>query len=60
MKMCNRLGIDPLLQEDIFIGTKRPRLEEYPDYIFFSIVSALPMEGSEFQLKRTYQFCSWR
>lgn len=52
VKLCNCIGIDPFLQEDIFTGTKRPRLEEYPDYIFFSIVSALPIEGVNFQLKK--------
>lgn len=45
VKLCNKLYIDKLLQEDLFAETKRTRLEEYSDYVFFSIVSALPKEG---------------
>jgi len=45
VKLCNKLCIDKLLQEDLFAETKRTRLEEYADYVFFSIVSALPKEG---------------
>lgn len=52
VRLCNNIGLDPLLHEDIFLGTKRPRLEEYPEYVFFSIVSALPMEGKTFSLKK--------
>lgn len=44
-KLCDRLCIDRLLQEDLFIPNKRTRLEEYSEYVFFSIVSALPKEG---------------
>lgn len=50
-KICDGLGIDVLIQESIFNGTKRPRLEEYPDYIFFSIESALPtVSGKNYEL----------
>jgi magnesium transporter len=52
VSLCNALGVDPFLQEDIFKGTKRPRLEEYPHYVFFTIVSALPLEGKTFSLKK--------
>nr|WP_294862079.1 magnesium/cobalt transporter CorA [uncultured Fluviicola sp.] len=45
IKLCDRLCIDKLLQEDLFAETKRTRLEEYSDYVFFSIISALPKEG---------------
>lgn len=45
VKLCDKLCIDKLLQEDLFAETKRTRLEEYSDYVFFSIVSALPKEG---------------
>lgn len=52
-QICERLKIDKLIQEDIFKGTKRPRLEEYPDYIFFSIISALPTsDKSSFELQK--------
>ena len=51
--LCNRLCIDKLLQEDLFDEDKRTRLEEYEDYVFFSIVSALPKEGSNhYDLKK--------
>lgn len=45
IKICEGLSIDTLIVEAIFNGTKRPRLEEYPDYVFFSIESALPKHG---------------
>lgn len=44
-KLCDKLCIDRLLQEDLFAENKRTRLEEYSDYVFFSIISALPKEG---------------
>jgi len=52
VKLCEHLDIDKLTVEDLFKGTKRPRLEEYPNYIFFSIVSALPTSKSNFSLKK--------
>lgn len=51
-ELCNDLGIDNLIQEAIFCGTKRPRLEEYPDYAFFTIESALPTSGEKYELKK--------
>lgn len=45
IRLCDKLCIDKLLQEDLFAETKRTRLEEYSDYVFFSIVSALPKVG---------------
>lgn len=53
VKLCDKLCIDKLLQEDLFAETKRTRLEEYSDYVFFSIISALPKEGlNNFDLKK--------
>jgi magnesium transporter len=52
MRLCNRLGIDRLIQEDLFKGTKRPRIEEYDNYVFFSIISALPTDKMSFDLKK--------
>jgi magnesium transporter len=53
MRLCDRLGIDRLIQEDLFKGTKRPRVEEYDKYIFFSIISALPTDNRmSFTLKK--------
>jgi magnesium transporter len=45
VKLCDKLCVDKMIQEDLFAETKRTRLEEYSDYVFFSIVSALPKEG---------------
>jgi magnesium transporter len=52
MRLCNRLGIDRLIQEDLFKGTKRPRIEEYDKYVFFSIISALPTDKMSFDLNK--------
>lgn len=51
-ELTAKMGWDKLTLEDIFHGTRRPRLEEYGNYVFFSIVSALPPEASGFSLKK--------
>jgi magnesium transporter len=51
-KICENLSIDKLIVESIFTGTKRPRIEEYADYVFFSIHSALIKDPSKFELKK--------
>ncbi|MNU82924.1 Magnesium transport protein CorA [compost metagenome] len=52
-KLCDKLCIDKILQEDLFDQNKRTRLEEYSEYVFFSIVSALPKEGvNNYDLKK--------
>lgn len=43
---CLAQGFERLSIEDIFIEVKRPKLEEYNSYFFFSIRSALPTEAS--------------
>ena len=43
-KLCESLHIDKLSVEDIFREKHRPKLEEYSNYLFFSIRSALPDE----------------
>lgn len=50
--LLDAMGLDKLLQEDMFAGNKRPRLEEYPDYVFFTFVSALPVSGAKYELKK--------
>ncbi|MES2799735.1 MAG: magnesium/cobalt transporter CorA [Bacteroidota bacterium] len=40
--LCDNLGIDKLTVEDIYTQKKRSKLEEYPNYIFFSVRSVLP------------------
>lgn len=52
-KLCDKLCIDKMLQEDLFANNKRTRLEEYSEYVFFSIMSALPKEGTNnYDLKK--------
>jgi magnesium transporter len=51
-KICENLSIDKLIVESIFTGTKRPRIEEYNDYVFFSIHSALIKDPTKFELKK--------
>jgi magnesium transporter len=41
-KICYKLGIDKLSVESIYNAIRRPKVEEYPDYMFFSVKSALP------------------
>lgn len=44
LAFCDRMGFDKMVQEDLYIHTKRPHVEEYDNYVFFSIISALPMD----------------
>ena len=50
--MGESLLIDKLSIEDIFKEKHRPKLEEYPNYLFFSIRSALPDEKNIFILEQ--------
>lgn len=45
--LCEHLKIDHLCVESIFTETKRAKVEEYGDYMFFSIKSALPSEDEK-------------
>lgn len=45
-RLCDHLDIDKLSVEDIYTEKRRPKLEEYPNYMFFSVRSALPIERS--------------
>ena len=51
-KLCESLHIDKLSVEDIFKEKHRPKLEEYSNYLFFSIRSALPDEKNIFILEQ--------
>ena len=53
-KLCETLNINRLSVEDVYKNEKRPKLEEYQDYLFFSIKSALPVtnEFSTLQQER--------
>ena len=48
--LCNNLEIDRLTYEDINSPQKRPKLEEYDNYIFFTVKSALPAENNTFSM----------
>ena len=50
--LCESLFIDKLTVEDIFQEKHRPKLEEYSNYLFFSINSALPDEKNIFILEQ--------
>ena len=41
-KICTKLGVDKLSIEGIHNIIRRPKVEEYPNYMFFSVKSALP------------------
>ena len=41
-KICLKLGVDKLSIESIYDAIRRPKVEEYPNYMFFSVKSALP------------------
>lgn len=43
-KLCQKLKIDKLSIESIYNFSRRPKIEEYADYMFFSVKSALPNE----------------
>ena len=46
-ELCHRLDIDKLTNENIHTSIRRPKIEEYPKYMFFQIKSALPTEKNE-------------
>jgi magnesium transporter len=50
--LCEHLEIDKLSVEDIYTEKRRPKLEEYPNYMFFSVRSALPDENNTFILQQ--------
>lgn len=50
--LCENLGVERLSVEDIYTEKRRPKLEEYPNYMFFSIRSALPIEDSNVVLRQ--------
>jgi magnesium transporter len=45
--LCNNLGVESLSFHEIYENIKRPKLEEYPSYLFFSIRSALPQTKNQ-------------
>ncbi len=51
-RFCNYLHLDKLTIEDIYTEKSRSKLEEYPNYIYFSIRSALPGASDSEGLKQ--------
>jgi magnesium transporter len=51
-QLCEHLEIDKLSVEDIYTEKRRPKLEEYPSYMFFSIRSALPLSDDSTSLQQ--------
>jgi magnesium transporter len=45
-ELCHRLEIDKLTIENIHAAKGRPKVEEYPKYMFFHVKSALPTENN--------------
>lgn len=54
--LCENLGIEKLTVEDIYKNMKRPKLEEYENYLFFKIKSALPSTNSAILEKENISF----
>jgi magnesium transporter len=50
-KLFDNLDVDPLVLEDVYELDLRPKMEEYPHYVFLSARSVLPLEGAEKVLK---------
>lgn len=42
--LCKNLGIEKLTVENIYSPTRRPKVEEFTNYMFFSTKSALPSD----------------
>lgn len=45
--LCKNLGIEKLNIENIYSPSRRPKVEEFTNYMFFSIKSALPSDHAE-------------
>ncbi len=51
-RLCESLSVERLSVEDIYEEKKRPKLEEYPNYVFFTVRSALPNEDNSVILQQ--------
>jgi len=51
-KLCKSLSIDNSSIEDIYEKDNRPKIEEYENYLYFSIRSALPNTLATFNLEQ--------
>lgn len=50
--LCKKLDIDRLSVENIYNPSRRPKVEEYVNYMFFGIKSALPTADFEHELEQ--------
>lgn len=50
--LLEKLNVDKLVIEDIYTEKKRPKVEDYDNYIFFSVRSALPPEEGNVSLRQ--------
>ncbi len=50
--LCRKLEIDRLSVETIYNPARRPKVEEYTNYVFFSVKSALPTDSFDAQLQQ--------
>jgi magnesium transporter len=50
--LCENLNVDKLVVEDIYTEKQRPKVEEYQNYIFFSVRSALPIDSDSHLLQQ--------
>lgn len=51
-KLCDNLKIEKLTVEDIYAELKRPKIEEYNHYVYFSVSSALIHRSNNSKLKK--------
>ena len=49
---CQKMNIHKLVIQDILDTTQRPKLQEFEDYLFFSIKSTLPQEGDQIKTEQ--------
>lgn len=45
--LCRKLNIDKLSVENVYHPIRRPKVEEYPNYLFFSVKSVLPSQDED-------------
>jgi magnesium transporter len=49
---CQKMDIHKLVIQDILDTTQRPKLQEFEDYLFFTIKSTLPQSGDELETEQ--------
>ena len=51
IQLCNKLNIEKISIENIYIKHRRPKVEEYPTYLYFSVlfVKSIPGDAEHFE-----------